>query len=78
MKLYHVLGDIAYEAGRDEKSGNAIHATASKGEIVQLNAKDAAALLARGDVVFHAESPVEVLSVTPSNWPPALAPANKE
>lgn len=62
MKLYRVLGDVAYETGRDE-ADKPVHATAVSGEIVQLNAKDAAALLARGDVVVHAEAPVAVTEV---------------
>ena len=65
-KLYRVLGDIAYSTGVDE-NGKPVHATAGKGEIVQLHDKDAAALCARGDVVFHADAPFEV---TPASLPP--------
>lgn len=54
MRLYRVLGAIAYEKGRDE-NGHPIVAKALKDAVVSLNEKDAAALTARGDVVFHAE-----------------------
>lgn len=63
MKLYRVLGDVAFQAGLD-RSGNPVHTTASSGEIVRLNPKDAAALLARGDVVEHGEEPA-VMSLLP-------------
>lgn len=43
-----VLDDIAYEAGRDEQG--IVVRTATAGELVELTAKDAAALLARGAV----------------------------
>jgi hypothetical protein len=51
---YRVLGDIAYEAEPASVSGTKpVFATAFKGDIVALNSRDAAALLARGDVVEH-------------------------
>jgi len=68
---YRVLGDIAFEAGRNA-IGLPIHATAVKGDLVALNLKDAAALLARGDVIV-AEHHDDVVTVTPSTWP-ALPP----
>ena len=46
---YRVLDDIAYEASRDE-DGRPVFASASPGEIVVLNEKDAAALTRRGAV----------------------------
>jgi hypothetical protein len=54
MPRYRVLGDIAYESSPAPAVGaKPVFATAFRGDIVALNAKDAAALLARGDVVEH-------------------------
>lgn len=46
---FEVLDDIAYEAKRDEL-GRPIFATATVGDVVELNEKDSAALLRRGAV----------------------------
>lgn len=46
---YLVLDDIAYEQARDG-NGRAVFASAVAGDVVELNPKDAAALLKRGAV----------------------------